>query len=696
MRRRLWLVVTVVLVGAMVLGGWAALTHRISYVVTNGVSMQPVYHAGDLVVVARSSSYHRGQIVAYHGGGVTILHRIIGGDGAGFTTKGDNNQSTDPGRPTAADLLGRAVLHIPAGGIWLRRLTSPPVLAGAAFMLVLGSGTAVRRRRRRRLRMAGTNIEPPAAPGMTAVLAALRSPRLRVTALLLAALGLPGAVLGVAAWTRPPSLSMPAPQPPARAVTFSYATTVAPTPAYDGTVITSPEPVFRTVANDVAVTYAYTGPPGQISVEARLSNAGGWHSTVPLSPERSFSGTADTGTVHLDLDALQARADTGAAAAGMGAGEVEVAVVARVATATGTPFTPTLKLKLTPAVLTVADGSLVVTDPAPKPARIVAVQSLGVGGRDLVRVSTARAVSAALLLGSLLAIGFLVAAWRYRPVAEEEDIRRRYRPLLVEVTPTAPPAARQVVRVTEFRTLVRLAERYSLLITHWRTEDSTMFSVQDESSTYWYATGSGGDTWPEPSTTVAAPTAQPVVARAGKDAPDPSHWELSMPEAKDDLTDLANGSLFQEEVRFAIDTTGGTRLCLMLMDLDGFTAVNDEHGSAIGDAVLIEVAERLRRAVRPRDLVARLEADNFGILFEHVGRAAVDGIAKRILRIVNEAMSIDGRPISVQASLGIAQSDADQDAATLIEHAEVALVAARATALAHVAWFAGNTEPESP
>jgi diguanylate cyclase (GGDEF)-like protein len=476
-------------------------------------------------------------------------------------------------------------------------------------------------------------------------------------------------------------------------VTFSYATTVAPTAAYDGTVVTSPEPVFRTVANDVVVTYAYTGPPGQISVAARLSNASGWHSTVPLSPGRSFSGTAYTGTVHLDLDALQARADTGAKAAGMGAGEVEVAIVARIATATGTPFTPALNLKLTPAVLT-ADGSFVVTDPVPKTTSIVVAQTLGVGGRSLVRVSTARAVSAALLLGSLLAIAFLAAARRYRPVAEEEDIQRRYRPLLVEVTPTAPPAGHQVVRVTEFRTLVRLAERYSLLITHWPTEDSTMFSVQDESSTYWYATGSG--TWPEPSTAVAAPVAQPVAAPADEDTQDPSHWELSMPEAKDDLTDLANGSLFQEEVRFAIDTTGGTRLCLMLMDLDGFTAVNDEHGRATGDAVLIEVAERLRRAVRPRDLVARLEADNFGILLEDIGHAAVDGIAKRILRIVNEAISIDGRPISVQASLGIAQSDAAQDAATLIEHAGAALVAARSTALAQVAWFAGDTEPGSP
>src|SRR3569833_2821663 len=305
MRRKLWLVVTAVLVGIVVIGGWTTLTGRLSYVITNGVSMQPLYHAGDLVVVARSSSYHRGQIVAYHSGRITILHRIIGGDADGYTTKGVFFQFTDPGHPGAANLLGRAVLHIPAGGIWLRRLTGRSVLAGAAFLLMLSTGATVRRRRRRRLRMAGTNIELPVAPGMRAALAVLCSPPLRVTALVLAALGLPGAVLGIAAGSRPPSRSMLAPAPPARTVAFSYATTVEPTAACDGTVVPAPDPVFRSVAHDVVVSYTYTGPPGPLSAEARLSSAGGWHSTIPLVPGRPFSGAANTGAVHLDLGALQ-------------------------------------------------------------------------------------------------------------------------------------------------------------------------------------------------------------------------------------------------------------------------------------------------------------------------------------------------------------------------------------------------------
>jgi signal peptidase len=58
-----------------------------------------------------------------------VLHRIIGGDAGGFVFNGDNNLSTDPTRPTQKELLGRAVLHIPAGCLWLERVASPTALS---------------------------------------------------------------------------------------------------------------------------------------------------------------------------------------------------------------------------------------------------------------------------------------------------------------------------------------------------------------------------------------------------------------------------------------------------------------------------------------------------------------------------------------------------------------------------------------
>ena len=107
----------------VLLGVGAVLTGRVGYVVTNGISMEPLYHTGDLVVFARASSYHVGEIVAYHGdldGHLVVLHRIVGGNGSsGFLMKGDNNHRLDPVHPTASQVIGRAILHIPKVGIFM-------------------------------------------------------------------------------------------------------------------------------------------------------------------------------------------------------------------------------------------------------------------------------------------------------------------------------------------------------------------------------------------------------------------------------------------------------------------------------------------------------------------------------------------------------------------------------------------------
>src|SRR5664279_2080943 len=147
------------LVAALIVAG------RVSVVVTSGVSMNPVYYQGDLVVVAKSNSYAIGQIAAYNvpGNKIVALHRIIAGDSSGFIFKGDNNQSIDPYHPTADQIVGGAVLHIPHGGQVLEFLTNPVALGVVAFALIMFGSNRIRtRRRKRRLAMAqqvsaGTN-----------------------------------------------------------------------------------------------------------------------------------------------------------------------------------------------------------------------------------------------------------------------------------------------------------------------------------------------------------------------------------------------------------------------------------------------------------------------------------------------------------------------------------------------------------
>jgi diguanylate cyclase (GGDEF)-like protein len=195
-----------------------------------------------------------------------------------------------------------------------------------------------------------------------------------------------------------------------------------------------------------------------------------------------------------------------------------------------------------------------------------------------------------------------------------------------------------------------------------------------------------------PSRTPAArPALRPVTVADIVEAP--YHWQLALPGSHDSLTDLANRSLFEEETQFAIDARGGERLCLMLINLDAFNHVNERFGRDGGDALLVTIAERLRRAVRPQDLVARLDSDNFAILFEDVERRDVDSISRRLTKTINEPVPVHGREVLIQASLGAAQAQPTDNAGLLMQHAAAALADAKTPTKSHHQWYAKATAP---
>src|SRR5664279_1246314 len=165
--RRLLAVAGMVAAAAAALLGVLIASGQLGFVTTHGVSMNPVYYQGDLVVVARASSYRVGEIAAYRmpGTGLVVLHRIIGGGPHGFVFKGDNNQSTDLTHPTAAQLVGHAVLHVPQAGAWATRAVSPPVLAVAAFLVISAGGAAARTRYRHGVRKAEMARKQHSSPG---------------------------------------------------------------------------------------------------------------------------------------------------------------------------------------------------------------------------------------------------------------------------------------------------------------------------------------------------------------------------------------------------------------------------------------------------------------------------------------------------------------------------------------------------
>jgi diguanylate cyclase (GGDEF)-like protein/PAS domain S-box-containing protein len=128
---------------------------------------------------------------------------------------------------------------------------------------------------------------------------------------------------------------------------------------------------------------------------------------------------------------------------------------------------------------------------------------------------------------------------------------------------------------------------------------------------------------------------------------------------RDPLTGLANRTLLVSRIRQAIELGGADgRLAVLFLDLDRFKLVNDSLGHAAGDELLVEVAERLREAVRRGDLVARFGGDEFVVLCEQVeSRAEASAIAERICRCLIPPFECGGRAMHVRASIGIVLSE---------------------------------------
>jgi diguanylate cyclase (GGDEF)-like protein len=125
----------------------------------------------------------------------------------------------------------------------------------------------------------------------------------------------------------------------------------------------------------------------------------------------------------------------------------------------------------------------------------------------------------------------------------------------------------------------------------------------------------------------------------------------------DGLTQLANRRSLYDAIAEAI-AAGGGGTALLFVDLDGFKAVNDQHGHMAGDAVLAEVAGRLRRAVRGEDLVARHGGDEFVVLLrglspDQAGELAVQA-AERVRAVLAEPVDTPVAQFSITASIGIA------------------------------------------
>ena len=168
-------------------------------------------------------------------------------------------------------------------------------------------------------------------------------------------------------------------------------------------------------------------------------------------------------------------------------------------------------------------------------------------------------------------------------------------------------------------------------------------------------------------------------------------WRLIEQQAlHDPLTNLPNRTLLRERLNHALTRPETQQpLAVLFLDLDNFKSVNDTVGHAMGDALLLAVAQRLRRSVRPQDLVARLGGDEFAVLLQGL-RAVADAVqvAERLLASFRRPFSLAGRELYVHASIGVAVRSADTvEADQLLRDADLAMYMAKGSGKGRYAVF---------
>ncbi|WP_417068114.1 diguanylate cyclase domain-containing protein [Niveibacterium terrae] len=149
-------------------------------------------------------------------------------------------------------------------------------------------------------------------------------------------------------------------------------------------------------------------------------------------------------------------------------------------------------------------------------------------------------------------------------------------------------------------------------------------------------------------------------------------------------TDELTGLMTRAGVRRALASAQAkarrnqTMLAVLFLDLDDFKPINDRYGHAVGDRVLVAVAERLQRGLRESDILARLGGDEFLIIAEDIGDPLVVAeLARKLLGALAEVIEFEGNLLRVKASLGVALYPSDGEGDELIELADAAMYDAK-------------------
>ncbi len=469
-----------------------------SYVMVNGISMEPGYHTGDLVIVRKAQTYQVGDVVTYRDAkmGAYVIHRIIGIEQGQFIIKGDNNSWIDAYHPSHAEIVGKQWIYAPKAGRAMQWLRSPInlsltiVLLGGVLMTSMFAKPSHGKK--------GKNSSSVKLGGM-----------LEGTLYLLGLLFLGFLGLSIFAFIRP---LMRTADNIAYQQESNYFYSAAGTPGvYDTEMVRSGEPVFPklTCFLNIGLTYNIMG--GQLQgisgshqmVALVMDEQSGWQRTVPIIPQTAFTGNSYFSMAALDLCQVTSLLDLVEKETGLRASTYTIEIVTNIAftaNASGQAITdtfdPTLAFKFDKVHLYLAN-----TNAESDPMHIT---KKGLAGSSNLEANTLpflgweptvgfirvfALLGLGISLSGLVIMGFFV--FNTARQSEEALIRLRYGSSLMDVYERSLDATLPMIDVTSIDDLAKMAERQNTMIMHMTLNFLHYYLVQGNGAIYRYVFSAG-------------------------------------------------------------------------------------------------------------------------------------------------------------------------------------------------------------
>ena len=158
----------------------------------------------------------------------------------------------------------------------------------------------------------------------------------------------------------------------------------------------------------------------------------------------------------------------------------------------------------------------------------------------------------------------------------------------------------------------------------------------------------------------------------------------------DALTDLPNRKFFSDQLNAAVQSIGQgcTNVAVIFIDLDNFKLINDRHGHAVGDEVLVDVAHRLQSIAGPNDVFARIGGDEFAGVLVNVDDTGINEALRCVKRSIEGAYVTQVNTFDITVSIGVTMYPQDNvDPEVLLRHSDQAMYEAKETGKSRICFF---------